>query len=113
VKKLLTLALALVALAAFSGPGIAQQKGVEKSRKTTNGSFGGDVQLKIDKASPKLMTGKVMGVDKMGKTFTVMAKGKEVTFNAAKLKVLHKVGGIIEITYTETPGGPMIAATVN
>jgi hypothetical protein len=47
------------------------------------------------------------------KTFTVMAKGKEVTFSAAKLKVLPKVGAIIEITYTETPGGPMEATTIS
>ena len=33
-KKLLTLALALVALAVFSGLGVAQQKGVEKSQPT-------------------------------------------------------------------------------
>ena len=58
------------------------------------------------------MTGKVVEANNNANTFTVMAKGKEVTFNAAKLKALHKVGGIIEITYTETPGGRLEAITV-
>ena len=59
------------------------------------------------------MTGKVVEANNNANTFTVMAKGKEVTFTAAKLKALHKVGGIIDITYTETPGGPMDATTFN
>lgn len=59
------------------------------------------------------MTGKVIRDNQSGKTFTVMAEGKEVTFSAAKLKALPKVGEIIDITYTATPGGPMEATTIN
>lgn len=96
-KKLLTPALALAVLAAFSVVSFAQQK-----------AFGAEtVHLYLK------MTGKVIRDNQSGKTFTVMAKGKEVTFNAAKLKVHPKVGEIIVITYTKTPGGTMEATTIN
>lgn len=97
-EEAVTLALALVALAVFAGLGVAQQKAEEMKA--------------VDKASPKVMTGKVIKDNQASKTFTVMAKGQMVTFNAAKLKALHKVGEIIDITYTENPGRPMMAATV-
>lgn len=61
----------------------------------------------MDKAPRELRTGKVTQVNDKAKTFTVMAKGKAVTFSAAKLKALPTVGAIIDITYTENPGGPM------
>lgn len=96
-KKLLTLALGVVVLAAFTGFGVAQQK-----------VFGAETQhlyLKI--------TGKVTQVNEKTKSFTVMANGKEVTFTAAKLPALPKIGEIIDITYTQTPGGPMAATTIN
>jgi hypothetical protein len=88
-KKLLPLALTLTALAVFTGLGIAQQK---------------DQQNKAaDKLSTCLMTGEVTQVNVKAKTFTV----KEVTFNAAKLKVLPEVGELVLVTYTETRAGPM------
>jgi hypothetical protein len=96
-KKLLTLALALVVLAAFTGLGVAQQK-----------AFGAETQhlyLKI--------TGKVTQVNEKANTFTVMAKGKPFTFGSKSLKVLPKVGEIIDITYSQNPGGPMEATTIN
>lgn len=96
-KKLRTFAMALMVLAASSGLGVAQQK-----------AFGAETQhlyLKI--------TGKVTQVNEMAKTFTVMSKGQAVTVSAAKLPVLPKVGEIIDITYTQTPGGPMEAVKLN
>jgi hypothetical protein len=42
-----------------------------------------------------------------------MSKGQSITFSAAKLKALPRVGDIIDITYTQTPGGPMEATTIN
>jgi|GEM_PF-6827438 len=94
-KKLLIFITALIVLATFSVVSFAQQK-----------AFGaeGHLYLKI--------TGKVTQVNEKAKTFTVMAKGKAVTFNASKLKSLPKVGEIIDITYTEDPSGPM-ATTIN
>jgi hypothetical protein len=69
---------------------------------------------KTDKASPELtMTGKVTEVNMTAKTFTVISKGKSVTFAAAKLKALPKVGEIIDITYTQTPGGPAESSNLN
>lgn len=114
-KKLLTLALALAVLAVFTGLGAAEQKGEKKSQPTgVEKKQPATGEKTVDKASPKLMTAcKVTGVDPKGKTFTVMAKGKPVIFSATKLKVLPKVGEIIDITYSETPGGPMEATTIN
>lgn len=66
---------------------------------------------RIDKASPALMmTGKVTNVS--GKSFTIVAKGKQHTFVANNFKTLPEVGEIVDVTYTGTPGGPMQATTV-
>ncbi len=59
------------------------------------------------------MTGKV--IRQSGNTFTVLSGGKEVTFSAAKTGdywQFPKVGETIDITYTQTPGGPLEAVTV-
>lgn len=93
-RKLSIFVMALMVLAAFS---VAQQK-----------AFGAEtVHLYLK------MTGKVTQVNPTGKTFTVMAKGKPFTFGSKSLKVLPKVGEVIDITYTEKPGGPMEATTIN
>jgi hypothetical protein len=57
------------------------------------------------------MTGRVLS--QQGRTFTVIANGKEVTFSAETLKALPKVGSVIDITYTENPGGPLKAVTLD
>ena len=103
-----TSTLTLLALTVLAGPVLAQPKAGEKAQPTA-------VERKaVDKASPQLMTGKVTRVDGAGKTFTVTAKGKQVTFNAARVKSLPKVGEIIDITYTETGGGgPLEAINLN
>jgi hypothetical protein len=64
-----------------------------------------------DKASPKLLTGKVTEVNSQAKTFTVIAKGKSVVFSGAKLTKLPSVGQVVDITYTETPGGGPLDST--
>ncbi len=69
--------------------------------------------MAADKASPKLMTGKVTAVNPAAKTFTVTSNGQAVTFSAATLPSLPIVGQIIDITYTQTPGGPMEATNLN
>jgi hypothetical protein len=69
---------------------------------------------KTDKASPELMmTGKVTLVDGSKKTFTITAKGKQHIFIANNFKAMPKVGEIVDVTYTGTPGGPMQATTIN
>lgn len=55
------------------------------------------------------MTGKVTQVDDGAKTFTIMANDRAITFHAFKLKALPKVGEVVDITYTQTRGGPMEA----
>ena len=103
-KKLLTVVLVLFALAAGTGRSVAQQAAEKKPAAG---------EKSIDKASPKLMTGKVIQVDENKKTFTVVAKGKQHTFLATNFKALPKIGEIIDVTYTETPGGPMEATNLN
>jgi hypothetical protein len=106
-KKLLPLTLALSVLATFSG--LATAATTIKSSKSNASD-----PVAADKASPKLLTGKVTEVNNQAKTFTVMAKGKAVVFSAAKLSKLPTVGEIVDITYTQTtPGGPLEAINLN
>lgn len=107
-KKLLNLALALVALAFLPGLGVAQQPGAEKSQST-------DVKRKppatgervADKASPNLvtgkLTGKVTGADPKAKVLTVMAQGRAITFSAAPLARLPKIGDMVDVSFTLKP----------
>ncbi len=60
-----------------------------------------------------LVAAKVTQVNVQTKTFTVVAKGKRYTFNAARLKSLPKLGDIVDITYTGTGDGPLEAANLN
>lgn len=69
------------------------------------------VEKRIDKASPELMmTGKVVKAG--GNSFTIEAKGKQHTFVANNFKTLPKVGAIVDVTYSATPGGPLQATSV-
>lgn len=69
------------------------------------------MEKRIDKASPELMmTGKVVKAG--GNSFTIEAKGKQHTFVANNFKTLPKVGAIVDVTYSATPGGALQATTV-
>ncbi len=105
-KKLLALALALAVLATFSG--LATAATTVKSAKSL-----GDNRVAADKASPKLIAGKVTQVNPTAKTFTVQTTNGLVTFNAATLPALPTVGAMIDITATQTPDGTMKATTIN
>jgi hypothetical protein len=50
---------------------------------------------------------KVISISVESNTFIVLANGKEVTFSGAKLKALPKVGETVDISYTQTSGGPL------
>ena len=89
-KKLLTLALALAALAVFTGLSVGQDK-------------------------QKVLTGKVTQVNDKAQTFAVTANGKEVNFSGKNLKPpFPKVGDFVDVTYTDPPkaGDPPAATTV-
>lgn len=61
------------------------------------------------------MTGKVVRVlSQQGRSsFTVLSGGKEVTFSTSKTAdTVPKVGETIDVTYTQTPGGPQAVAIV-
>lgn len=99
-QRWLTFTLMLTILIAFTTLAAAQQKAQEKTGTT-----------KLDRPILQI-TGKVTQVNPTANTFTVTANGKAVTFTAANL-TLPKVGEILDITYTQTPGGPMQAMTIN
>jgi len=105
-KRWLTFTLTLTVLMAFTTLAAAQQKAQEKKG-----------TIKLDRFAPlRQMTGKVTQVNPTANTFTVTAKGQSVTFIAqapGELTVLDvKVGEILDITYTETPGGTKKATTI-
>ncbi len=114
-KKLLALAIALGFAIVFADRGMAQQKVEDKGQPNAMTKQPATSEGKtVDAASPKLMlTGKVTQVDPATKTFTVMAKGKLVTFHGANLKSLPKPGDVLDITYTENPNGPREVGSVN
>lgn len=97
---LVMLAVALIALPTF-----AEQKKPQETPAPEAGKSGQQQQ-----STRRKMTGRVLS--QQGRTFTVASDGKEVTFSGAKLKELPKVGETVEITFAQTPGGPLEATTV-
>jgi hypothetical protein len=105
-QKLLTLTLALAVLATFDGLATAAT--------TVNNSKSNNLRQAPGQAAPKQMTGKVTAVNNQAKTFTVMSQGKTVVVSGAKLSKLPTVGQVVDITYTETPGGgPLESSNLN
>ena len=100
-KKLLTLTLALAMLATLVG--LATAETTDKSTQSNTSARG--------KPTKDQMTGKVTEVNNQARTFTVMAQGKAVVFSGAKLSKLPAVGEVVDITYTETPGGGPLTST--
>ena len=119
-KRWLTFTLTLTVLMTFTKLAAEQKAANPKSPATGPTQYSQDSLRKgvgppprpLDPKGHKLMTGKVTQVNPTAKTFTVMAKGQAVTFTAANL-TLPKVGEILDITYTETPGGTKKATTIN
>ena len=103
-KKLLSLTLAVATLTTSIGLATAQATDKPTTSNTSNRG----------KPTKDQMTGKVMEVNNQAKTFTVTAKGKTVVFSGANLAKLPKVGEVVDITYTETPGGgPLNSINLN
>ncbi|HMH52950.1 MAG TPA: hypothetical protein VK548_22120 [Candidatus Acidoferrum sp.] len=95
-------ALTVTLLIAFASVAAAQPKAAEEKA----------VDKKVDaKMSTPVVTGKVTEVSAAAKTFTVTTKGKATTFSAADLKVLPKIGDVVDVTYTSGPGGGQMKAT--
>jgi hypothetical protein len=92
-KKLLTLTFALAVLATFSGLATAATTG------NSSESYSSD-RVAADKASPKLLKGRVTGVNSPANTFTLA-----VAFSAEELSQLPTAGEMIVISYIETPRG--------
>lgn len=103
-KKPLSLTLALAVLTMSIGLATAQTTNQSTVSGATNRG----------KPTKEQITGKVMEVNSQARTFTVTAKGKTAVFSGANLSRLPKVGEVVDITYTETPGGgPLTSITLN
>ena len=97
----LTLALAMLTLSI----GLATAQTPERSTSDGTSSRG--------KPTKEQMTGKVTEVNARAKTFTITSKGKTVVFSGASLSALPKVGQVVDITYTQSPGGNPSSITFN
>ena len=102
-NKLPSLALVLPVLTMSIGPAAAQTADPSATSSTSNRG----------KPTKEQITGEVVEVNSQAKTFTVTAKGKTAVFSGANLPRLPKVGEVVDITYTETPGGPLTSTAVN
>lgn len=126
-KKSLPLTLVLAALSVFASLGVAQQQqsptanGQIKPAPTTRPVPQRATTIKGSKSnqnerlaiSPQVIPGKVTEINAKYKTFAVA-----VTFSSEKMKGdfsrnTVRVGDTIDVTYTQTPGGPMEATTVS
>ncbi len=101
-KKIFTMALALIILANFSG--LASAAVTVKSAKS-NSSY----REASDNSDPKQMTGTVTQVNSSAKTFTVMVQGQAIIISAEKMTTLPQLGDNLVISYTQTLGGPPVA----
>jgi hypothetical protein len=108
VKKLLNLILGIAVLATLGGLATAKAASSVKSSMSNTSD-----RAAVDKASPKLITGKVSQVDPKTRTFTLKAKGKEYKFLFPKGGAQPKVGDIVEVTYTGVLGGVEPAQSIN
>jgi len=105
-KKLLTLILGIAVLATLGGLATAKASTVKSSKSNTS-------DRTVDKASPKLITGKVSQLDPKTRTFTLKAKGKEYKFLFPKAGKQPKVGEVVDVTYTGAVGGAEPAQSIN
>lgn len=102
-KKVLTLAIAALAIVAFAGAGLGQTGPAEKPAKPA--------PQKMAKAKAKTLTGFVVSVDTEAQTLTVKEASKKQTEHTFTLgqKAAAKVGNLkagdkISVSYTEAEG---------
>ncbi len=124
-KKLLTLAVALVALAVFPGLSVAQQKAEERSRPTgvemnqpapgermkAGGRYCSNCYVcKCNTGSAGCLCDSiVMNMDNTTKTLSVKRKdGAIITLDASKLTAPPKVGQTVHVQYADVGGKPVV-----
>lgn len=105
-KKLMTLILGVVFVWAFSGLLAAEQESAKSTQSNPS-------EQTMEKASPKLMTGKITQIDNNGRTFMLASGGKHYRFSYEKIELAHKLGHIVDVTYVVQPGGQMEATSLN
>lgn len=96
-KKRFVATLLLATLTTFGGYATAAA--------TVKGANGNSDNVATSTTTPMRMTARVTAVNNTAKTFAVIASNKNFVFSAAKLKTLPAAGDIVDITYTENPGG--------
>jgi hypothetical protein len=99
-KKLLTLSLALIALAVFIGLGEAQQTAGERKGPTQ--------EVKHSEC------GKVTNINHRAMMFTITeATGKKATFDASVMKTLPTLGDTVVVAYIPGSGDPLKGLNVS
>lgn len=106
----------MAALAALiTVPGFAQQKkptptATSKRQGEVKPASGPAAKSNPDSSKSNRLRGRVLS--QQGRMFTIISDGKKITLSGARLKELPRVGETVDITYTQTPGGPLEATTV-
>lgn len=103
-KKLMNLILGVAVIAAFSVVFAAEPEAKSTERKSAQ---------TMEKASPNLMTGKIIHVDKVGQTFLIVSHGKQYRFSYGSIDRMYKVGQIVDVNYVVNAGGQMDATNLN
>jgi hypothetical protein len=93
-RPVTTLALTAALLIGVAGLGAAQPKS----------DAGRATDAQGERSSPKQVCGKVTEVDGKARTFTISARGKPMTLDAAQVKTLPKVGDTVDVTYSPSDG---------
>jgi hypothetical protein len=111
-KKLLTIALAIICMAVLTGLAAGQGHVTVRKPKPPRPP---ETARNSAHATEQLMTGTVTKWNDKAQTFTVTANGKEVLFSGKNLKPpFPKVGDFVDVTYTPPPkpDDPPAATTV-
>jgi hypothetical protein len=116
-SNVLALAVAIAALAAFTGPSTGQetqQQNGQTSHETKPVSEADQKKAALAQrdVTTGTATGKVIRVNRKVRSFTIMSGGEAVTFSAKTLTVLPAVGETIDVNYTRNAGGTMEATSV-
>jgi hypothetical protein len=105
-KKVMSLILGVGLVVAFSGVPAAEPEGGKSTASNPS-------QQTMEKASPKMMTGRITHVDKNAQTFLIVSDGKRYRFSYGKIDRTYKVGQVVDVSYVVNPSGEMEATDLN
>jgi hypothetical protein len=105
-KKLMSLVLGAALMVVSSGMPAAEPEAAKSAKSNPS-------EQTMEKVSPKFMTGKIIQIDKDGRTFLIVSNGKQYRFSYEKIEWSYKVGQIVDVNYVVNPGGQMEATNLN